>query len=240
MKRFLSFSAGFAFLFLFSCNNEKDKKAEEATAPETTAPTTISTPTTMAAASFKVIMIKHKVKNFAAWKPVYMAHDSMRAANGITHFQVARSLDDSNTVIVINKIADVKKAKDFAASADLKKAMQKAGVSGAPSVSFSEVVRNDDSKIEQKDRVMIAHKVKDFDAWLKVYDAEGMKTRMEHGVIDRGLARDADDPNMIYIVFAVTDMAKAKARIGSEELKKIMTDAGVEGIPQVTFYRLAD
>jgi quinol monooxygenase YgiN len=185
-------------------------------------------------------MVQHKVKNFAKWKSAYMAHDSMRQAYGISHFQIGRSMDDSNMVIVIDKITDVKKAKDFAASAGLKAAMQKAGVSGAPAISYSDVVRNDASVIDQKDRVMVAHKVKDFDAWLKVYDAEGMKSRMENGVIDRGLARDADDPNMIYIVFAIADMAKAKARIGSEELKKLMMDAGVEGAPKITYYRLVD
>ena len=57
-------------------------------------------------------------------------------------------------------------------------------------------------------------------------------------MVERGMARGMDDPNMVYIVFAVTDMDKAKARITSEELKTLMTDAGVEGPPSITFYTL--
>jgi hypothetical protein len=42
---------------------------------------------------------------------------------------------------------------------------------------------------------------------------------------------------MVYILFTVTDLAKAKARGNSEDLKKIMTDAGVQGPPKVNFFR---
>ena len=111
---------------------------------------------------------------------------------------------------------------------------------GPPSFSYADVIRNEDSKIEIKDRVMVVHRVKDFDAWLKVFDQEGSTTRMGNGLIDRALARDADDANKIYIVFAISDMEKAKIRMNSDELKKLMTDAGVEGPPQFNFYRLID
>ena len=52
------------------------------------------------------------------------------------------------------------------------------------------------------------------------------------------IARDADDPNMVYIVFAITDMEKAKARMESPELKKLMTDAGVDSEPKFVKYTL--
>jgi hypothetical protein len=58
--------------------------------------------------------------------------------------------------------------------------------------------------------------------------------------VDRGLGRSIDDPNMVYIIFAITDMAKAKARVGSPELKKLMKDAGVDGPPQIVYYKLVD
>ncbi len=84
---------------------------------------------------------------------------------------------------------------------------------------------------------MVTHKVKDFDAWLKVYDGEGKATRASQGMVDRVLARGIDDPNIVHIVFAVTDMAKAKAAISSEAKKKLMTSAGVEGPPTIEFYK---
>jgi len=67
---------------------------------------------------------------------------------------------------------------------------------------------------------MVIHKLKDFNAWLKVYDREGMNNCKGNGLIDHGLARDMDDPNKVYIVFAIGDIEKAKARISSQYLKK--------------------
>ena len=151
-----------------------------------------------------------------------------------------RGADNTNQVMIIEKIDDVQKAKDFTTSPTLKEAMQKAGVTSAPEFSYYDVVRNDDSKIDTKSRVMITHKVKDFDAWLKVYDGEGMATRAEEGMVDRVIARGVDDPNMVHIVFAITDMAKAKAAIASETKKKLMMSAGVDGPPTIEFYTMAE
>jgi quinol monooxygenase YgiN len=218
-----------SFILLFSCSSG-NKETTEST----------ETPVASTEPLFKVLMVTHPVANFDAWKPVYLAHDSVRQAYGISKFVIGRGMEDSNMVVVIDKITDIAKAKEFSALPALKEAMASAGVTGEPVFNMANVIRNDDTQIDVKDRVMISHKVKDFDAWLKVFDAEGSATRAGFGIIDRGLARDIDDPNKVYIVFAISDMEKAKARMGSEELKKTMTDAGVEGSPQFNFYRLVD
>ncbi len=242
IKKFLLpvMSTCFAFI-LFSCNNDGEKK-EEVKAEETAKMDTakVEQPAAVVFTPFKIIMIKHTVADFEKWKAGYLAHDSMRKVYGIAHYRFGRGIDNPNMVVVIDKVDDIRKAKDFTALPDLKTVMQKAGVTGKPEFSFSEVVWNEDKPIDQKDRVMVSHKVKDYDAWKKVYDSEGSAKRMENGLIDRGLARGVDDPNMVYIVFAISDMAKAKARINSEELKKIMTDAGVTGPPQIFFYKIVD
>jgi hypothetical protein len=218
-------------LALFSCNNGGDKQEEKK-------PATADSSTAVAFKPFKLMIIQHKVANFGKWEEGYLAHDSMRLSFGISKYRLGRGMEDSNMVIAIDIINDVQKAKEFAGSADLKAAMQKAGVMGAPTISYLEVIRNDSSKIDQTDRVLVSHKVKDFDTWLKAYDAEGKAKRMENGLIDRAIGRGTDDPNMVYIAFAISDMAKAKARMGSDELKKIMTDAGVEGPPTVFMYKV--
>jgi quinol monooxygenase YgiN len=187
---------------------------------------------------YQVMMIKHPVKDYSIWKPVYMAHDSVRQAYGISPVGVGRGAEDPNMVIVIERVTDMAKAKEFIALPDLKTAMDSAGVTGAPSFAFANVIRNDSTEIPQTDRVMVSHKVKDFDAWLKVYDGEGRSARAANGLLDRALARDADDPNTVYIVFAITDKDKAMARMQSEDIKKLMTDAGVEGPPSFFFYTL--
>ena len=64
-----------------------------------------------------------------------------------------------------------------------------------------------------------------------------MAARSANGIVDRGMARNVDDPNTVTVLFAVTDMAKAKAHVASPELKKIMTDAGVDGPPTITWFK---
>ncbi len=227
-------------IVLFSCNNgekQEEKKADETVKTDTAK---MAEPAVPVFTPFKIVMIKHAVADFDKWKTAYLSHDSMRMVYGITHYRFGRGLDNPNMVVVMDKIANVQKAKDFSALPNLKEVMQKGGVKGKPEFSIADVIWNEDKKIDQAERVMISHKVKDFDAWKKVYDEEGTAKRLENGLIDRGLARDVDDPNKVYIVFAISDMAKAKARINSEELKKLMTDAGVAGPPQIFFYKLVD
>jgi hypothetical protein len=81
-----------------------------------------------------MLVVHHKVKNFAAWKPVYDKHAAARKAAGLTKDHVLQSVDDPNPVTVIMDFSDASKAKAFAASADLKAAMNSAGVVGAPAI----------------------------------------------------------------------------------------------------------
>ena len=237
MKQILALIAtGIVFSFA-SCNNsqpvndETKTKEADAAAPAKAAEPPVFKP-------FTVTIVHHKVKDFDKWLTLYQAHDSVRKAYGLTEIGLGRGLDNNNEITVAFKADDVQKAKEFVQLPSLKEAMQKGGVTGLPAISFITVIRDDNSAIEQKERLMISHHVKDFDAWVKVFDSEGKEARAANGLIDRGLARGVDDPNMVYVLFAVTDMAKAKARSNSPELKKLMTDAGVDGPPTINFYKL--
>lgn len=216
-------------LSLFSCGNTETKKEE---------PVTAEAPAAVEFTPYKVIEIMHTVADFDKWKPAYESHDSVRAAYGLSKLALGRGIDNPNMVFVVNKISDIQKARDFTVLPDLKDAMQKAGVTSKPDFSYYDVMRDDNSDIPQTERIMVTHHVKDFDAWLKVYDAEGKDKRKEQGLIDRVLARNVDDPNIVQLVFAIADMEKAKASIASEEKHKLMTDAGVDGPPQIVYFKL--
>lgn len=236
MKLISSAMAAVVLLFFISCNSPEPAKEEaRATNADTATAIKVDPP---AFQPYNVTIIQHKVKDFGKWLPVYEAHDSVRRAGGLTEIALGRGLDDSNKITVASRSEDIQKAKDFTNSPDLKAAMQKAGVTGPPTISFVKVIRDDNSPTDTKTRLLIVHHVKDFDAWLKVYDGEGKATRAANGMVDRGLARGIDDPNTVYVLFAVTDLAKAKARLAAPELKKIMTDAGVDGAPSADFYNL--
>jgi len=225
-----------SILSITSCKNAGDK-SELAVSADTTA---MSADTVTSFEPFKVFSVSHTVKDFDAWKKVYDEGEGMRIEAGMTKLAVCRDMDNPNKVYVFNKIADVEKAKGFAADPKLKEAMQKGGVTGTPVMLYVDVVRFEESPAENKDRLRVGHKVKDFDAWLKVYDAEGKETRAENGLVDRAISRNIDDPNIIYVTFAISDLAKAKARLADPALKKIMTEAGVIGAPETYFYSSVD
>ena len=220
---------------LLSCNNSTDEKKAADTAAAKPVDTVAAKP---AFKPFDVLVVEHKVKNYAKWKEAYMAHDSVRKAYALTDFGLGRGIEDSNMVFVLEKVDDVAKAKAFEVLPNLKEAMKKAGVTGPPTFALHHVIRSDDSETPVMDRLAVSHHVKDFDAWLKVFDGEGPAARASYGLVDRGLARGVDDPNMVTVVFAVTDAAKAKARSTSPELKKLMDSAGVDSKPVIMMYRL--
>ncbi len=232
-----------AVFFTTACNDaatDKTTSTDKTTIPTPAAADKPPAPAPAAFVPFKVMAITHTVKDFAAWKIAYDAHDSMRQAYGLTKLAVCRDDANPNRVYVFLKAADVQKAKDFAANPGLKAAMQKGGVNSTPAFLYSNVLRFEESPTELKGRVRIAHKVKDFDAWLKAFDAEGKAARAANGLVDRGISRDLTDPNLIYITFAVSDLAKVKARLNNPELKKIMEGAGVISKPVIDFYTSVD
>ncbi len=82
------------------------------------------------------MLIRHKVADFAKWKPVYDAHASARQSAGLKEEHLLRNGDDPNEVILLFSAQDLDKAKAFAASDELRQAMQSAGVSEKPDVYF--------------------------------------------------------------------------------------------------------
>ncbi len=136
---FLFYSMAF---FLVSCGGGETKTPTDSTAVDTSktvlapAVTTITTPQNM-------MVVIHKVANYAKWQPSYDEHDSIRLVNGIHSYVIGRGLKDSNMILVAVKVDDTTKAKAFAKDPGLKKAMQKGGVTGAPSFSLVTMVFQD-------------------------------------------------------------------------------------------------
>lgn len=222
-------------LFFSSCNSKSDKKAEENKTDSTGK--TVETPEKVAGPA-SMVLVRHKVADYAKWKLAYDGHDSARLANGLHSYVIARGLEDSNMVLIGMKMDDVEKAKAFAAAPDLKDVMKKAGVTGPPVMDFLEAVLNDATNIDQTIRLMIRAKVKDWDAWKKSYDSHIQK-RIDAGLTDRVVAHTAGDNHNVTLVFAVADLEKAKAFLNSPDLKERMKESGVEGPPDIFFYTVA-
>ncbi len=88
------------------------------------------------------LFVKHKVRDYRAWKPVYDELGAVRKQNGVTTASIHRDPKDPNTVIVVHQFRDLTEATRFADSKDLKSAMEKAGVSGPPEFWLSEDVEH--------------------------------------------------------------------------------------------------
>jgi len=231
---------GGGMLSLSSCNSGNDKKADESTTDTTTAKTDTAAATTMATPSSgptSIMTIRHKVANYAKWKMAYDSHDSIRQANGLHNYVIARGVEDSNMVMVALKMDNVDKAKAMAASTEMKNRMKKGGVIGPVAMDYTTTVMNDTTAIQQTVRLMVKHKVKDWDAWKKVFD-DHKQARIDAGLTDRVLGHTIGDNHSVTIVFAVADMTKAKAFINSKDLKDKMKEGGVEGPPNFFFYRI--
>ena len=84
------------------------------------------------------MLVRHKVADFTNWKPVYDEHLTARQKAGLKEIHLFRKTENPNEVILLFSVEDPDKAKAFAASDDLRQAMQKAGVSDKPDVYFLE------------------------------------------------------------------------------------------------------
>ena len=83
-----------------------------------------------------LLIIEHKVRDYAAWRPAYDADEANRETSGITNGRVYRKAEDENDLALLFDAADVAKARSWAASETLKHTMTKAGVLGAPRISI--------------------------------------------------------------------------------------------------------
>ena len=237
--RFLAttFATGMLML-LSSCGSGDDTKTEDTTATATT--TTETAPETTPSPKLSNVMImQFKVADFAKWHSMFEAkdRDSIRRSYGLTNYVAGQGLDDPKKVIVLLKMEDANKAKELTGSQGMKDRMKEAGVTGTPSFSYLQVVMDDNSTIPQTNRLLMTEKLKDWDAWKKEFD-QNKQLRTDGGLIDRLIGHDVNDNHQASIIFAVTDLAKAKAFLQSKELKDKMEKAGVEGKPVPFYYNI--
>ncbi len=77
-------------------------------------------------------------------------------------------------------------------------------------------------------------KVKDYNTWRTGYDGRE-KNRVSAGITNGRVFRRAEDPNDLVILQDVTDVAKARTWLASDEMKTAMEKGGVVGSPNIRF-----
>jgi hypothetical protein len=88
-----------------------------------------------------MMIIRHKVRDYGEWRPIFDQHAEMQRDAGFINPRVYHSADSNKSeIVVVFDTEDTKKAKEFAASADLKEALEKAGVLDSPTIYFLESI----------------------------------------------------------------------------------------------------
>ena len=82
------------------------------------------------------LIIRHEVRDYAAWKRAFDGQANARSNAGVIGHAVSRSVRNPNVVVVYLQAEALEALRAFAAAPDLKAVMQAAGVVGAPELSF--------------------------------------------------------------------------------------------------------
>jgi len=178
--------------------------------------------------------VRHEVTDYAAWRSVFDQSHAMQRKMGVSYTAVYQSTDNPNDITVVSDFKTEAKAKAFAASDELKAAMQSAGVKGVPQVWFTRITPGASGKTGHV-RMFVRHQVSDYASWRRHYNEFQDTTGRHMGVMAQAVFRGTDDPNDITVLHDFASDAKAKAFANSAELKSAMQNSGVTGSPQVWF-----
>jgi hypothetical protein len=83
------------------------------------------------------VFVRHEIGDYAAWKKAYDDFGATRKKFGVIAQEVYRSIENPNEVTLTHDFKTLQKARAFAASVELKAAMEKAGVTGTPQIWFT-------------------------------------------------------------------------------------------------------
>ncbi len=86
------------------------------------------------------MLVRHKIEDYAKWKPVYDQHAATRKTSGSKKAHLFRNAENPNEIVILFEWDDLGKARNFARSEDLIKTMQKAGVIDKPDIFFLEEI----------------------------------------------------------------------------------------------------
>jgi len=83
------------------------------------------------------LLVRHEVEDFAAWHTEYEGVDGLRKEHGCTDAEVLRNPSNDNDVFVLHRFPSLEQAQAFAGSSELREAMGRAGVKGAPRIEIA-------------------------------------------------------------------------------------------------------
>jgi quinol monooxygenase YgiN len=88
------------------------------------------------------VLIRHKVSDYNRWKDAFDSHLNTRKRAGETGFRLFHNAEDPRDITLLLDWNTVDEARAFMNSGELRDAMSKAGVVGAPEIQYLEDARS--------------------------------------------------------------------------------------------------
>ncbi len=101
-----------------------------------------------------------------------------------------------------------------------------------------DMLHMDMEDVHQPFRVSVITNITNFDSWKKAFDEEELN-RQNAGMRSLQIGVNPKDPQEVFMLIAIEDIAKARQMMEHDGLRKKMKDAGVVGDPKVKFWRPA-
>jgi hypothetical protein len=181
---------------------------------------------------FTAVAVTHAVRDYDHWLEVYKD-----VSDPESRLSILASPDDPHLITVFELTKSHAAAKTEFDSDMIKKAMEEGGVTSEPVIRYYDIKFRTSESSDKTYRLGVSHEVEDFDRWKKIFD-EDHHIRHKAELELRAISVDADNPNMVNIMFATNDIGKAKEVINSDELRKRMQEAGVRSEPVFTVYQV--
>ena len=178
------------------------------------------------------LSISHEVTDYASWKLGFDEHQAIRAEAGLNDIFVKQDSNNANSITALFKVSDLAKAKAFLSDPELKEAMEKAGVSTAPVITFYKSTAEFDTINASALVTTVSHSVKDYSTWKAVYDSSG-ELHKSAGITDHLLLRSLADENVITVLGTASSAANFNEFMSNPDLKGAMENAGVMSKPEV-------
>jgi heme-degrading monooxygenase HmoA len=84
--------------------------------------------------------------------------------------------------------------------------------------------------------LLLSHRVHDYEQWKSAFDAHSL-TRQANGSRGGQLFRSASDPNELIVLLEWDVLETARQFAQSEDFHELMQQAGVVGIPSISFLK---
>ena len=84
-----------------------------------------------------ILVVHHFVEDFDTWKPVFDEHEAVRRSHGEIEHRLYQDIHNPNRLVIHNDFPSAEAAQGFGSDPSLPEAMERAGVTGEPSISVA-------------------------------------------------------------------------------------------------------